>query len=147
METKGLLPCLKQPTTGPHTNEVTGIFNLPNPFCRTKALWSTQSLAELSTSHLPGHKALSVHKPDNPTAIFELTIWKMWEARFLTTLWASRTVIGIVSPFSLSGIYIFTSIVRDVSDNGADSLSAIRGKDSALFGPLRGASPNNWHWT
>jgi hypothetical protein len=29
------------------------------------------------------------HKADKPTAIYDLTVYKMWEPQHLTTLWAS----------------------------------------------------------
>jgi hypothetical protein len=50
------------------------------------ALGSTQPLTEMSTRNLrrPGGKA------DNLTAICELNVYKVWESRRLTTLWASR---------------------------------------------------------
>jgi hypothetical protein len=34
-------------------------------------------------------KGWPVHKADNLTTIFELIVYKMWEPRHLTTLWAS----------------------------------------------------------
>jgi hypothetical protein len=37
-------------------DEITGFFNWPNPSSRTKALRSTQSLTEMSTTNLPGVK-------------------------------------------------------------------------------------------
>jgi hypothetical protein len=52
-------------------------------------LGSTQPLTELSTGILPGGKGRQVHKGDNLTAICESTVYKMWEPRRLTTLWAS----------------------------------------------------------
>jgi hypothetical protein len=38
---------------------------------------------------LTGFRGLPGHKADNLTAICEPTVWKMWEPRRLTTLWAS----------------------------------------------------------
>jgi hypothetical protein len=39
-------------------DEVTGIFNRPNPSSRTTALWSTQSVTEMSTRNILGGKGL-----------------------------------------------------------------------------------------
>jgi hypothetical protein len=49
-------------------------FNLSNPFSRTMALGSTQSLTEVSTRNLPGGKGRPVGKADNLTAICEPTV-------------------------------------------------------------------------
>jgi hypothetical protein len=53
------------------------------------ALGSTLSLTEMSTRNLPGGKGRPARKPDNLTAKSEQTVYKMWEPRRLTTLWAS----------------------------------------------------------
>jgi hypothetical protein len=55
------------------------------------ALGSTQPLTEMSTRILPGGKGQLVCKADNLTAICEPIVWKMWEPRRLTTIWASTT--------------------------------------------------------
>jgi hypothetical protein len=52
------------------------------------ALGSTQPLTELSTRNLPGGKGRPAHGADNLTVICELIVYKMWEPRRLTTLWA-----------------------------------------------------------
>jgi hypothetical protein len=39
---------------GPSPDEVTAFFNEPNPFSRSMALGSTQSLTEMCTRNLPG---------------------------------------------------------------------------------------------
>jgi hypothetical protein len=52
------------------------------------ALGSTQPLTEMSTRNLPGGKGRPAREPDNLTAICETTVYKMWEPRRLTTLWA-----------------------------------------------------------
>jgi hypothetical protein len=52
------------------------------------ALGSTQPLTEISTRNLPGGKGRTVHGADNLTAICEPIVYKMWEPRRLTTLWA-----------------------------------------------------------
>jgi hypothetical protein len=64
-------------------------WNLPNPFSRTMALASTQPLTETSTRNLPGGKGRPACKADKITGIYELIVWKMWEPRHLTILWAS----------------------------------------------------------
>jgi hypothetical protein len=52
-------------------------------------LGSTQPLTELNIRNLPGGKGRLARKADNLTAICERIVWKMWEPRRLTTLWAS----------------------------------------------------------
>jgi hypothetical protein len=64
-------------------------FIVPNPFSRTMALGYTQPLTEMSTRNLPGGKGRPVGKADNIIVICEPTVWKLWELRRLTTLWAS----------------------------------------------------------
>jgi hypothetical protein len=53
------------------------------------ALGSTQPLTEMRTRYLPEGKERSARKADNLTAIPEPVVYKMWEPRRLTTLWAS----------------------------------------------------------
>jgi hypothetical protein len=54
------------------------------------ALGSTQPLVEISTRNLPGAKGgLPERKVDSLTAICEPIVYKVWEPRRLTTLWAS----------------------------------------------------------
>jgi hypothetical protein len=60
-------------------------FNLPNPSSRTMTLGYTQPLTEMSTRNRKGRP---VRKADNHTAICEKIVYKMWEPRRLTTLWA-----------------------------------------------------------
>jgi hypothetical protein len=52
-------------------------------------LGSTQPLTEVRTRNLPGGKGGPGRKADNLTAICEPTVYKMWEPRYLTTLWTS----------------------------------------------------------
>jgi hypothetical protein len=61
-----------------------------NPSSRIMALGSTQPLTEISTSNLPRGKGRLARKPDNFTAICEPIVQKMWKARRLTTVWASK---------------------------------------------------------
>jgi hypothetical protein len=70
-------------------DEITGFFNCPNPSSRILALGSAQPLTEMSTRNLPGGKEWPVSKTDNLTAVCEPIVWKVWELRHLTTLWAS----------------------------------------------------------
>jgi hypothetical protein len=52
------------------------------------ALGLTQPLTEMSTKNLPGGKGRPVRGAHNLTAICEPIVYKMWEPRRLTTLWA-----------------------------------------------------------
>jgi hypothetical protein len=91
----------KKPSSGKYTlktffklagsipDEVTEFFNWPNPYSSTMALGSTQFLTEIGTKILPEGKRWPARKADNLTAICESTVYKMWEPRRLTTLWAS----------------------------------------------------------
>jgi hypothetical protein len=51
------------------------------------ALWP---LTEMSIRNLPGGKWRPTRKADNLTDICEPIVWKMWEPRRLTTLWAFK---------------------------------------------------------
>jgi hypothetical protein len=56
------------------------------------ALWpwrSAQPLTEMSTRDLPGGKGRLVHKADDLAVICDPIVYKIWEPRHLTTLWAS----------------------------------------------------------
>jgi hypothetical protein len=53
------------------------------------ALGSTQSLTEMSTRNLPGGKGRPARKAGNLTIIYESIIYRVWEPRRLTTLWAT----------------------------------------------------------
>jgi hypothetical protein len=59
-------------------------FNLPNPSSRIMALRSTQPLTEMSTRNRPG------------------IIYKMWELRRLTTLWAFTACYRNILPFTFT---------------------------------------------
>jgi hypothetical protein len=56
------------------------------------ALGLTQPLTEMSTTNLPVGKGGPARKAQNLTAICEPTVYKMWEPRRLTTLWASAAL-------------------------------------------------------
>jgi hypothetical protein len=79
-------------------NEVTGIFNSPNPSIRIMALALIQPPTEIFLGEKGGRAA---HKADNLTAICEGIVWKMWEPRRLTTLWASTACYRNSFPFFL----------------------------------------------
>jgi hypothetical protein len=85
---------------GSISGEDSGFFNWPNPSSRNMAFGSTYPLTEMSTRNFPGDKDRPVRKAENLTAICEPIVYKMWEPRCLTTLWAS-TAWGIASPFIL----------------------------------------------
>jgi hypothetical protein len=61
---------------------------LPNPSSRTMALGSTQPPREMSANNIPQGKERPARKADNLRAICEQIVWKIWEPRHLTTLWA-----------------------------------------------------------
>jgi hypothetical protein len=52
------------------------------------ALGSAQPLIEMITRNLSGGKGRPARKADNLTANSESIVWKMWEPRRLTSLWA-----------------------------------------------------------
>jgi hypothetical protein len=62
------------------------------------ALGSTQPLSEMSTRNLPGGKGRPARKADL-TTICEPSVYKMWEPRRLTTLWAFTACYGIALPY------------------------------------------------
>jgi hypothetical protein len=69
-------------------DEVIGFFNWPNPSSRTMALGSTQPLTQMSTRNFPGDEGRPARGTAKLTAICEWIVYKMWEPRRLTTLWA-----------------------------------------------------------
>jgi hypothetical protein len=52
------------------------------------ALGSTQPLTEICTRNLPAGKGRPAPKADNLTAISGPSVYKMWDPRRLTSLWA-----------------------------------------------------------
>jgi hypothetical protein len=52
------------------------------------ALKSTQPVTEMSTTNLSGGKGRPVRKADKLTAVCDPNVYKVWEPRRLTTLWA-----------------------------------------------------------
>jgi hypothetical protein len=73
--------------TGSIPHYIVGFFNCPNPSSRTMALGSTQPPTEMSTRNLREGKGQPARGTDNLTAICE-SVYKIWEPRHLTTLWA-----------------------------------------------------------
>jgi hypothetical protein len=69
--------------------EVIGFFSWPNPSRPPMVMGSTQPLTEMSTRNIPVGKGRPAHKADSLTAISESIVWKMWESRYLITIWAS----------------------------------------------------------
>jgi hypothetical protein len=65
------------------------LYNLPNLSNLTMALGSTQPLTEGTTRNLPVGEERQARKADNLTVTYEPTVYKMWEPRRLTTVWAS----------------------------------------------------------
>jgi hypothetical protein len=64
-------------------------------------LGSIQPVTEMSTRNLAGGKGRPTGKADNLTATCEPIVYKFWEPRRLTTLWASTAfVTWIALPFS-----------------------------------------------
>jgi hypothetical protein len=59
------------------------------------ALGLIQPLTEMSTRNLPAGKEWPALKADDFTAICEPTVYKLWDPRSLTTLWASTAFTGI----------------------------------------------------
>jgi hypothetical protein len=56
-------------------------------------LVSTLPLTEISIRNLPGGKRREACKTDNLTDISKPIVWKMWEPRRLTALWASTRIV------------------------------------------------------
>jgi hypothetical protein len=73
------------------------------------ALGSTQPVTEMSTRNVPGGKERSARKADNLTAICEPIVYKMWEPRRLTTLWAFTACYRD----SFTCIFLFSHSFRD----------------------------------
>jgi hypothetical protein len=61
----------------------------PKPSSRTMSVGSSQLQTEMNTRNLAGDKGRPARKANNPTATCEPNVYKMWEPRRLTTLWAS----------------------------------------------------------
>jgi hypothetical protein len=73
-------------------------------------LGSTQPLTKMSTRTLSGVKERPARKADNFTAICEPTVYKMWQPRRLTTLWASTACYwdSFTITYKLSKLYVFS---------------------------------------
>jgi hypothetical protein len=101
-----------QNVAGSILSEVIWFFNWPNPSSRTMALGSTQALTETSAMNLLWGKGRPARKADNLTAICEPIIWKMWEPRRLTTLWASTVCYRDTFTFFTTHYYYYYIIIR-----------------------------------
>jgi hypothetical protein len=75
------------------------------------ALGSIQLLTEMGTRNLPGTIRLPTRKANNLTIICELILYKMWEPRRLTTLWASTSFYR--DNFSFLVILIFLTTLME----------------------------------
>jgi hypothetical protein len=73
------------------------------------ALGSTQPLTEMSTRNILGVKGRPVRRADNLAAIYEQTVYKLWEPQRLTTLWASTACYR--DTFTL---YLLSDIVLEI---------------------------------
>jgi hypothetical protein len=84
------------------------------------ALGSTQPLPAMSTRTLPGGggKGRPKRKADNLTAICEPNVYKMWEPRRLTTLWALTACYRD----SFTFIYLLPIVIILSSTEGRHSL-------------------------
>jgi hypothetical protein len=74
-------------------------------------LGSIQPLAEMSTRNLPAGKGRPARKADL-TAIYESVVYKMWEPRLLTTVWAFMACYrGGFNFFSYEDAYVILSLI------------------------------------
>jgi hypothetical protein len=60
------------------------------------ALGSTQPVTEMSNSNVPGSKERPARKADNLNANCEPIVYKIWEPRRLTSLWASTAYCQVI---------------------------------------------------
>jgi hypothetical protein len=70
------------------------------------ALGSTSPLTEMSTRNLPGVKKRPARKANFLTAVCEPIVYKMWESRRLTTVWASTACYRDSFTFFLNAFYL-----------------------------------------
>jgi hypothetical protein len=71
------------------------------------ALGWTKPLKEMSTMDIPGGKGRPARKTDNLTVICEPIVYKMWEPRRFTTLWASTACYRDSFTFTMDNIIFF----------------------------------------
>jgi hypothetical protein len=93
-------------------------------------LGSTQPLTEMSTRNLPGGKEWPAGEADNLTTICEPIVYKMWDPRRLTTLWAFTACYGIALPFYPDFIVLIICIVTNSIALGLDKLAVTRSRNS-----------------
>jgi hypothetical protein len=86
-------------------------FNLAIPSSRTMALGSTQPLTKMSTRNLPGGKGWPALKAGNLTAICEQIVYKMWEPRRLTALWASAVCYRDSFTYFFTFVYVYFILI------------------------------------
>jgi hypothetical protein len=88
------------------------------------ALGSTQPLTEMSTRDLFLGKGRPSHEADNLTAICDTIVYKMWESRRLTILWASTACYRDNCNFNFLLFYFVSfsdvndRVVRNFGENG-----------------------------
>jgi hypothetical protein len=78
------------------------------------ALMSTQPLTEMSTRNLPGGKRRPAVRADKLTTICVPIVWKMWEPRSLTSVWASKACYRDNFTFYLY-TYLFIYLLTELS--------------------------------
>jgi hypothetical protein len=76
------------------------------------ALGSTQQLTEMSTRNLPGGKRRPKLKADTFTANCKSIVYKMWEPRRLTTLWASRACYRVKFTYNICAHLLIFAIMN-----------------------------------
>jgi hypothetical protein len=74
-------------------------------------------LTEISITNLPRRKGRQTRKADNLTAICEPIIYKMWEPRYVTSLWVSTACHR--NGFTLFTFYFFSHL--QLGENGKSS--------------------------
>jgi hypothetical protein len=81
-------------------DDVTGFSNyLILVAAQTVALGPIQPPIKVSIGNLSGHKDRLARKNNKLAANYDPIVWKMWEPRRLTTLWASTACYKIALPF------------------------------------------------
>jgi hypothetical protein len=101
-----------------------------NPSSRTMALGSTQPLTEMSIRNLPAGEGRPEREAEGLIAICRLIVYKMWDPRRLTTLWAFTACCRDSFTFTLISIH-GTHYCTEVSNKGLlDSVHQVANFDS-----------------